>query len=62
MNINFNNDKYNLIGYIKHIGNFNSGHYIYYDVINNLEIDDLNIKKFNSHNLDNIYLLIYEKL
>jgi ubiquitin C-terminal hydrolase len=62
MNINFNNDKYNLIGYIKHIGNFNSGHYIYYDVINNLEIDDLNIKKFNSHNLNNIYLLIYEKL
>ena len=59
--INFNLDKYRLIGYIKHLGNLNYGHYIYYDFLNNLEFDDTTIRKIKNHTLDNIYLLIYEK-
>ena len=39
----------------------NYGHYIYYNVINNLEFDDMNIRKIVNHNFNNIYLIIYEK-
>lgn len=57
----FNENTYKLIGYIKHLGRQNYGHYLYYDVINKLIIDDSNITKFDKHILDDIYLVIYEK-
>lgn len=61
LNIQYNNSKYTLIGYIKHFGNQNGGHYIYYDTTNNIEIDDMSIRNITRHNLDDIYLIIYEK-
>lgn len=59
--INYNSNEYKLTGYIKHFGNFNYGHYIYYNIEKNLEFDDTTINKIEKHNLNDIYLIIYEK-
>ena len=60
--ISYKDIKYKLTGFIKHFGNHQSGHYIYYDYINKLIIDDTSISDVdNKKNLDleNIYLLFY---
>ena len=59
--INYNSNEYKLTGYIKHFGNSNYGHYIYYNIEKNLEFDDTTINKIEKHNLNDIYLIIYEK-
>jgi len=59
--IKYQLNEYKLIGYIKHFGNNNCGHYTYYDTNKNLEFDDTNIRKIEKHNLNDIYLIIYEK-
>ena len=57
--INFNNEKYELTGIIKHLGNTRGGHYYYINVVNGFIINDCEIEINNKIDNKNIYLIIY---
>lgn len=57
--ITFSDKIYKLSGFIKHYGVQQGGHYVFFDYINKLIIDDTSISKYENESLDNIYLVIY---